>query len=78
MFEANPRHLAGKSARCAPPEKPFALFFEISPRRISFLAERGLVGGSPAINGRGGTARVGTADALARNIAEQKILERKA
>ena len=35
---------AGKPAR-APPAVPFA-FFEISPRRISFLAEKGLAGGA--------------------------------
>jgi hypothetical protein len=33
MSKAKPRRLAGKSARCAPPEKPFALF-EIPPDEI--------------------------------------------
>ena len=34
MPETKPRHLAGKSARCAPPEKPFDLFFEFPPPRF--------------------------------------------
>jgi hypothetical protein len=29
-----PRRLAGKSARCAPPEKPFALFLRFPPPRF--------------------------------------------
>ena len=39
MFEAKPRHLAGKSARCAPPEKPFA-YFLISPAVIFWIWKR--------------------------------------
>jgi len=35
MFEAKPRRLAGKSARCAPPEKAFA-FFEFPPPNFFF------------------------------------------
>ena len=35
--EAQPRRLAGKPARCAPPEKPaFDSFLRFPPRRISF------------------------------------------
>ena len=37
----SPNACAGKPA-LAPPEKPFALFFEISPRRISFLVVKGV------------------------------------
>jgi hypothetical protein len=33
----------------APPEKPFALFFEISPRRISFLVVKGVSGGGVSL-----------------------------
>ena len=43
----SPNVCAGKPA-LAPPEKPFALFFEISPRRISFLVVKGVSGGSTA------------------------------
>jgi NAD(P)-dependent dehydrogenase (short-subunit alcohol dehydrogenase family) len=48
---------------CAPPEKAFA-FFEISPADFSFLVEKAVSVGAPAVNGRGGVARGGTADAL--------------
>ena len=37
----SPNACAGKPA-LAPPEKPFALFFEIPPRRISFFVEKGV------------------------------------
>ena len=48
----------------APPAAPFAFFLRFPPAEFLFLAEKGLAGGSPAINGRGGVALVGKADAL--------------
>ena len=35
-----PRRLAHASVRCAPPEKPFAYFFEISPAEIFLIWKR--------------------------------------
>ena len=40
MAKAQPRRLAGKSARCAPPEKPLCIFFEISPAEIFWDLEK--------------------------------------
>ena len=58
MHEAKPRCLAGKSARCAPPEKAFA-FFEISPTDFLFFMEKAVSGGSrlPSADGRRGSER---------------------
>jgi hypothetical protein len=39
IAELQPRRLAGKSARCAPPEKPFALFL-IPPAEIFWIWKR--------------------------------------
>ena len=42
MSKAQPRRLAGKPARCAPPEKPFAYFLDF-PRRDFFDLEKGFL-----------------------------------
>jgi hypothetical protein len=41
IAELQPRRLADKSARCAPPENPFALFFDF-PRRDFLDLEKGV------------------------------------
>ena len=45
MAEAQPCRLAGKPARCAPPEKAFA-FFEISPAEFFFFKVKAVSVGS--------------------------------
>ena len=60
---SEPRRLSSGAGR-ASPAAPFAFFLRFPPAEFLFLAEKGLAGGSPAINGRGGAALVGEADAL--------------
>jgi hypothetical protein len=62
MCNSEPRRLCGQ-ARTRPTSRTLC-FFEISLAEFLFLVEKGLAGGSPAINGRGGAALVGIADAL--------------